>query len=94
LPQGAGDTLATTLAANGSRIATYERISLTVTLGLPAVFTWNFLRAATIHAIRGLDFWSISEFRLMFKKNPEEYRITGDFRLLNERTVVDNHRWA
>ena len=30
-------------AANGSQIATYERVTLRVTLGLPAEFSWDFL---------------------------------------------------
>ena len=59
-------------AANGSHIATYERVTLRVTLGLPAEFSWDFLKAATSHAIIGLDF--LEHFQISL--NPQRRLMT------------------
>ena len=54
-------------AANSSQIATYERVTLRVTLGLPAEFSWDFLKAATSHAIIGLVF--LEHFQISLNPN-------------------------
>ena len=51
-------------ASNGSQIATYERITLRMTLGLPADFSWDFIKAASFHAIIGLDFLELFQILL------------------------------
>ena len=59
-------------AASGSQTVAYERITLRVTLGLPVEFSWDFFKAATSHAIIGLDF--LEHFQISL--NPHKRLIT------------------
>ena len=67
--RSAGDprTSAYLSAANGSQIATYKRITLHVTLELPVKFSWDYLKAATFHAIIRLDF--LEHFKILLNSH-------------------------
>ena len=88
-------------AANGSQIATCERTTLRVTLGLPAEFYWDFLKAATSHAIIKLDF--LKHFQISLKPHrrlmtlPEMYEKTNtpstvSTKLTEHEAISELHR--
>ena len=88
-------------AANGSQIVTYERVTLRVTLGLPAEFSWDFLNAASSHAIIGLDF--LEHFQISLNPHrrlmtlPETHEKTSTLsttsaKLTDNEAIAELHR--
>jgi hypothetical protein len=57
-------------AANGTTIHTYERLPLSLNLGLCQDFTWQFVMADVTHPIIGADFLSHFDLLVDSRSNP------------------------
>ena len=61
-------------AANGTKIATFDKVRMSVTLGMPDVFTWDFLQADVERPVIGLDF--LSYFNIALNTRDRKFIVT------------------
>jgi len=63
-------------AANGSSIPAYEKVDLTVTLGLNKAFSWSFVKAGVQRAVIGIDF--LENFNLILDLSRRELSLPNE----------------